>query len=183
MLLAALFVPLRVSVLVGWSERPRFELHVWGIALRRRRLPSWVGRLGMRGVDKLFERLGRKPKGVDSSGKPANKGVPLNWRRILGRFGWWGARTLLGFLSRITRRLDIQLGGIDPSVLGILTGTVAGAGAALGFERLRWLPRFEPGPFRFLFRWTISISLFGGILWLGRAMASFPRRSKEASAQ
>ena len=174
---------MRMSILVGWSERPRFELRVWGIALRRRRLPSWVGRLGMRGVDKLFERFGRKPKAVDPSEKPAKKGVPLDWRRILGRFGWWGARTLLSFLSRITRRLDIQVGGVDPSVLGIRTGAVAGPGAALGFERLRWVPRFEPGPFRFLFRWTVSISLFGAILWLGRTMSAFPRRSKEAPAR
>jgi hypothetical protein len=92
------------------------------------------------------------------------------------RLVWWALKAAGRFLSRFTRRLEFRLGGVDPALLGFLTGFLGGMAAAFGL-RLRWIPEFQPGPFRFRLRWTVSISLLGILLWAGRSASHFPRKT------
>jgi hypothetical protein len=75
------------------------------------------------------------------------------------------------FLGRFTRRLEVDLGGIDPALLGILTGTFGGLAASFGIRRFRWRPDFAASSFRFRLEWRLSISLFGILRW---GLASAP---------
>ena len=93
------------------------------------------------------------------------------------------AAAVLRFFSGFTRRLEVTLGGIDPAVLGILTGTVGGIAAAAGLRRFRWTPDFTAESFRFRLHWRLSISLFGFLIWVGRGgqeIVSAFRRRKDA---
>jgi len=105
------------------------------------------------------------------------KDAPATGRRADPfQLAWWALAAMGRFLSQFTRRLDIRLGGIDPALLGGLTGFLGGVGAALGAERFSWIPEFQPGPLRFRIRWTVSISLVGILLWVGRSASLFPRK-------
>lgn len=169
---AILFVPLHATLQVGWDEGvPLFEIRLWGLVLRRRKLPSWIRRAGNKVADRILRTL---PGPAEKSTK--RKSVPVFGRRDPMRFVWWAFMAIGRFLSRFTRRLEFRLGGVDPALLGLLTGILGGAAAAMGL-RLRWIPQFQPGPFRFRLRWTVSISLFGFFLWLGRSASIFPRKT------
>jgi len=110
------------------------------------------------------------------TGRAGAKPVPASRRRKPMRLIWWLLKSVARFLSRFTRRLEFRLGGVDPALLGLLTGLLGGFAAAVGL-RLRWIPLFQPGPFRFRLRWTVSISLFGILVWLGRSASFFPRKA------
>jgi hypothetical protein len=161
-----------VTFQVGWDEQiPLFEVRVWGFSLRRRQLPGWIRRRANKVLDKAIRSL-PSPSGEPVRDKPA----PTPRRGNLMRLAFWILRVLGRFLSQFTRVLEFRLGGVDPALLGVLTGILGGASAALGF-RLRWIPLFQPGPFRFRLKWTISISLLGILLLAGRAASMFPRKS------
>jgi hypothetical protein len=169
---AILLVPLRATLQVGWDEGiPLFEIRVWGLTLRRRKLPSWVRRWANKAMDRILRALPSPMAGVPKPTPAASSG-----RKDPMRLVWWGLAVVGRFLSQFTRRLEFRLGGVDPALLGLLTGILGGIAAAAGL-RLRWIPQFQPGPFRFRLRWTISISLFGIFLWLGRSASLFPRKT------
>ena len=149
---------------------PLFEIRVWGIAVRRRKLPSWIRRRAGKVLDKAMRSLpGPSADAADAKRpSPTRRSDPMRLVR-------WGLATAGRFLSHFTRRLEFRLGGIDPALLGFLTGFLGGVAASVGL-RLLWIPEFQPGPFRFRLRWTISISLLGIFLWLGRSATAFPKK-------
>jgi len=144
------------------------------LTIRRRKLPTWIRRLANRLVDKVLRAL---PIPSAQPAKP--KPEPARRRPVPSRLFLWALKAVGRFLSQFTRRLEFRLGGVDPALLGILTGLLGGIAAAVGL-RLLWIPQFQPGPFRFRLRWTISISMFGILLWLGRSASLFPRKNDRA---
>ena len=143
---------------------------MWGISLRRRRLPNWIRRRANKALEKALESF---PSPIDQPAKKKPVAKPRRGSPV--RLVWW-ALTMLGrFLSKFTRVLEFRLGGVDPALLGILTGILGGAAMATGL-RLRWIPMFQPGPFRFRLRWTISVSLLGIFIGVGKAASMFPRK-------
>ena len=166
-------VPVRATLQVGWEERiPLFEVRIWGVSLKRRRPPALLRRIVNRLLDRFLmafpARSSEKPRA--DAPTPVRRTDPL-------RLAWWAIAALGRFLSQFTRRLDLRLGGIDPALLGGLTGFLGGIGAALGAERFSWIPDFQPGPLRFQLRWTLSISILGILLWLGRSASLVPRKT------
>jgi hypothetical protein len=170
---AILVVPVRATLLVGWEERiPLFEVRIWGMSLRRRRPPALLRRLVNRLLDRFLRAFPSR------SSEKRREGAPAPVRRADPvRLAWWALVALGRFLSHFTRRLEIRLGGMDPALLGGSTGFLGGIAAALGIERFSWIPEFQPGPLRFRLRWTVSISVLGILLWVGRSASLFPRKS------
>jgi len=170
-------VPVRATLLVGWEARvPLFEVRIWGMSLKRRRPPAFLRRLANKLLDAVVRAI------PPPSPENPRTDAPTKVRRtgpLLG-FAWWTLSALGRFLSQFTRGLDIRLGGVDPALLGGLTGLLGGVAAALGAQRYTWIPDFQPGPFRFRVRWTVSASLAGILIWVGRSASLFPR--KRASA-
>ena len=169
---AILLVPLRATLQVGWDEGiPLFEIRVWGLTLRRRKLPSWIRRAANWVLDRILRRL-PGPKAPAPKAERATSSKRGNPTRLV----WWALKVVGRFLSQFTRRLEFRLGGVDPALLGVLTGFLGGIAAASGL-RLLWIPEFQPGPFRFRLRWTVSISLLGILLLVGRSASHFPRKT------
>ena len=163
-----LFLPLRFTLVIGWDRRfPLFDVRIWRFSLRTSRPPHWLRRVGERLLDFVVGKISR-PK------TPPLKPVPA--KRSLGRkihpptFVRAVLEAGLRFLARFTRRLEIQLGGIDPASLGMLTGFCGGLATAFGVRKFRWVPDFGSASFRFRLEWTLSISLFGLLLWAGRSV-------------
>ena len=166
-------VPVRATLQVGWEERtPLFEIRIWGISLKRRRPPALLRRLVNGLLDRFLKAFPSRSPETPRKDAPTPSRHANPFRLVL-----WVLAALGRFLSQFTRRLDIRLGGIDPALLGGLTGFLGGIAAALGAERFSWIPEFQPGPVRFRLRWTVSISVLGILLWVGRSASLFPRKT------
>lgn len=166
--LLLVFLPLRFTLVVGWDRMlPLFDVRIWRFSLRTSRPPRWLRRLGERVLDLLVGKVAR-PKTAPV--KPVPTAMPSGRKLHLPAFLRALLEAGLRFLARFTRRLDFQLGGIDPAILGMLTGFCGGLAAAYGIRKFRWEPDFGSVAFRFRLEWTLSISLFGLLLWAGRSV-------------
>lgn len=171
-----LFLPISLRLAVGWDEAAtppwRLSLRLWGIELMpsprtkpkaastraegkgptksKRRIPPWLRRLS-RWAWKKFRAPRSRP-----SGKRAKRSLAMT---ILGVF----LRFLKAAFVMPTRRIQLDLGGVDPATLASLWGLF------LSFEPL--LPR--PGTLRFRPDWE-CFRLRGSLTWhLRSSVAGF----------
>lgn len=171
-----LFLPISLRLAVGWDEAStppwKLSLRLWGIELMpssrtrpkavattaagegpakaKRRMPPWLRRL-LRWAWKKFRAPRRRPSGRRTKGSLA--------KTILGLF----LRFLKAAFVMPTRRIQLDLGGIDPATLASLWGLF------LAFEPL--LPR--PGTLRFRPDWE-CFRLQGSLTWhLRSSVAGF----------
>ncbi len=170
-----LFLPISLRLAIGWDESAtppwKLSLRLWGIELMpsprpkpkavstqaegkgaaksKRRMPPWLRRL-LRWAWKKF----RAPRARTSGKKKGNLA-----KTIVGLF----LRFLKAAFVMPTRRIQLDLGGVDPATLASLWGLF------LAFEPL--LPR--PGTLRFRPDWE-CFRLRGSLTWhLRSSVAGF----------
>lgn len=152
------------------------ELRVWGIRVLR--LPgrvsprsSVVGRWIFRRIDQVLNHVDGPPS------KPAEDTAPTPKKRSMDfKFLRWAAGRTAILLSTVTRRLQVRCGGIDPALLGTLSGIAAIAQGALGAKKFVWVPDFAPTTGFVEVKWEVSISILKLVRWTGESFAGRNRR-------
>jgi len=173
----------RLSFAVGYrqgdSNAFRLEIRLWGIRIfsipsRRSRRSGWIGRKLSRWIESfLSSKPAETAETVEKPTKPRKK----------SRSGFviWVAGRAMNLASRLTRRFEVGCGGIDPALLGSLTGVAAIVQGALGTKRFGWHPDFAPGAVRIEVKWTLSISIWKLVAWTGETFTDRNRQPRKAS--
>lgn len=154
-------------------------MRLWGLRILQipgRRPRRTTTRLGKWLFDKLDGVLARQETNRDSA-KDASSEKPPKARRSRPGLFRWVARSLVDLLGRLTRRLRVRCGGVDPALLGALSGVVAILRGALGTRRLEWIPDFAPTALRVEIRWDLSLSVWKLFRWGGESFLDRNRRS------
>lgn len=176
-----LFVPVSLRLAVGWDERStppwRLSLRLWGIEL----LPGRRSR-------------SRGPASAPEGGAKAKRTLPP-WLRRLLRWAWRKfraprrrrpgprrrgglAKSILGMLVRFlkaafvmpTRRIQLDLGGVDPAMLASLWGLFLAVEPLLPRPgTLRFRPDWACFRLRASLTWHLRSSLAGFLLGLMRS--------------
>lgn len=124
----------------------------------------------MRWFDSLLAPDPERPKDVS----------PTPSKRTSSKWGFgflrWAALRLTNLIARLTRRLQVRCGGIDPALLGALTGGAAILHGILGTRRFAWIPDFAPGGPWIGVRWDLSISIWKLVRWTGETFVDRKRR-------
>lgn len=177
--IAVVFVPLWIRLEFGAGKEltppVRIELRVWGLRVlrfpgRRRAGSSALGRWLVRGLDKMLSR-------PEDRSSPAS--APTS-RRSSSRWGFgflrWATLRVAALGLRLTRRLQVRCGGIDPALLGTLTGVVAIVRGMVGARRFHWIADFAPSGPHMEVRWDLSISIWKLVRWTGETFVDRKRR-------
>jgi len=174
------FLPVRLSFAARFDQGAAsplgFVVRLWGIRILsfprpRSRRSSWIGRKLSRWIESL---LSPSDKPEDGPVKPPKASKPLR-----PGFLFWAAGRGMNLVSSLTRRLEVGCGGIDPALLGTLTGVAAIAQGALGTKKFRWNPDFAPGAMRLDLKWTLSISAWKLVVWTGETFSDRNRQPRK----
>jgi hypothetical protein len=177
--IAVIFLPLLVRFEFGAGKELSppvwMKLRVWGLCIlrfpgKRSARSSAVARWLIRGMDQVLSR-------------PEDRSAPVpkeQTRRKSSRWGFgflrWAALRMASLGSRLTRRLEVRCAGIDPALLGTLTGVAAIVRGIMGTRRFDWIPDFSPSGPRVEVRWDLSISIWKLVRWTGETFVDRNRR-------
>lgn len=178
--IGAIFLPLLIRLDFGVDEEstPPFwlEARVWGLRVLRfpgRRSPraSVLGRWLLRWVDRILTRSEEPTPSAPAPTAPRRRSPRWSFG-----FARWAAGRLASLGALLTRRLRIRCGGIDPALLGSLSGVAGIVGGALDLRRFNWIPDFAPSGPRLDVRWDLSISVWKLVRWTGETFVDRKRR-------
>jgi len=121
-------------------------------------------------MDHVLSRPEDRPRSVPSE-TTRRKSSP--WR-----FGFirWAVLRVAALGAQLTRHLQVRCGGIDPALLGTLTGVAAIFRGIIGTRRFDWIPDFAPSGPRVEVRWDLSISIWKLVRWTGETFVDRNRR-------
>lgn len=182
--MGAVFLPVRIRLVLGIDrslpDPLLFELRIWGIRIlripdSRSRRSGWVGRKLARWIESFL--VSSKDRDESSPPSPVEKTrKPMSTSFVL-----WAARRGMVLVGRLTRRFELSCAGIDPALLGTLTGVFAIVQGALGVEKFGWAPDFTPGTLRVRLGWDLSISVWKLVKWVGETFSDRKRPVRKRS--
>lgn len=176
-----MFLPVRMRMELEWIGKPadafRFRFSVFGFALltfpdRKSRRARWLARKLAAGIERLLDFSAPPREAKPEPAKSDRKRPGLD-------FAVWALRRGYALVSGVTRRMELRCGGVDPALLGTLTGVVAVLRGATGVRKLVWVPDFAPGPARVALDWRLSASVWRLVQWVGDSYFDRNRRRRD----
>jgi hypothetical protein len=183
-LIGVVFFPVRISLagrFAANSDSPfQLVVRLWGLKIlnfpqRRSRRQGWIGKKLSKWIESILTSSGA-PQEDKPIKKPSTRRFPLK-----PSFVMWVAGRAMRLLARITRKIEVGCSGVDPALLGALTGVVAIAQGAFGTSKFRWNPDFTPGSLRIDWKWSLSISGWKLIVWAGESFLDRNRHHPKPS--